>query len=223
VRRALVVLLLAACEGPVEPEAWQLAQDRVVSVRALPPRIRAGEHASLEGLRAHADGATTVEAPSVLNAPHSPLFAAVNFILDHWEVIAPDEAGLADARTQLGLAADAPILVELDVYFGPLSGTHFTTHKQLWLGDSAANPELPAIRVDAQPPGDTIAIARDRDITLAADADDVSWFTSCGRLRDASEPAAILVSGAACTGELAVVVRDGQGGTVWHVWPLTVE
>ncbi len=222
---------LAACQGPVEPEAWQLDQDRVLGVRATPPRIAAGEHAMVDGLRAHAGGATTVDAPSALTAPHSPLFAAVNFVFDHWEVIAPDEAALADARAQLGLAPGAPILVELDVYFGPLSGVHLTTHKQIWLGDTASNPELPAITVDGRAlvaapdatPEATLAIGRGADHTLAAAASDVSWFSSCGVLRDATELHAVLHADEPCTGELAVVSRDGRGGTVWHVWPLAVE
>ena len=39
-----------------------------------------------------------------MTAAHSPLFTAINFIFDHWEVIGPDEDALAAARSELGIA-----------------------------------------------------------------------------------------------------------------------
>lgn len=210
-KRALI--LLAACtQSPVAPEAWQLDQDRVVAVRATPPGVAPGEHAFIDALIAHADGPTTIEIPSVMTAAHSPLFEAVNFIFDHWEVIGPDEDALVAAREELGLAPGAPVPLDVTVIFGPLSGAHFTTHKQIWLGASAANPPLPALAIDP--------IAVDRDLALSAAATDVRWLTSCGTLHAADEPTAILRIDEPCTGELAVVVRDGAGGTVWQTQPI---
>ena len=60
-------------------------------------------------------------------------------------------------------------------------------------------------------------------VLLVATTTKVSWLTSCGTLRDSQEPEAILRLDAACTGELVVVVRDGDGGTTWQVWPLATE
>ena len=221
-RRALLVL--AACApAPIEPEAWQLDQDRVIAVRVTPPGIVAGEHATIDGLLAHAGGPTTVETPSAITAAGSPLFGAVNFLFDHFEVIAPDDATLAGARTQLGLAAGAPIPFPLAVFFGPLSGEHFNTHKDMWLGESDANPGLPALTIDGAPPAASLSVAVGRDIALVADAEAVRWLSSCGTLRDDDEPSAILHVDEACDGELVVVVRDGRGGTVWQVWPLAAE
>jgi hypothetical protein len=211
VKRALV--LLAACsQTPVAPEAWQLDQDRVVAVRSTPPRLAPGEHALVDALMAHADGPTTIEIPSAMTAAHSPLFQAVNFIFDHWEVIGPDEDALVAARISLGLAPGVPVPLEMTVIFGPLDGAHFTTHKQIWLGESAANPALPDLAIDP--------IALDRDLALAADATDVRWLTSCGTLYASDEPDAILRIDEPCSGELAVVVRDDAGGTVWQTQPI---
>jgi len=215
------LLLLAACAPkPIEPEAWQLDQDRVVAVRVTPPGIVAGEHALVDGLIAHADGPATIATPSAVTASGSPLFTAVNFLFDHYEVIGPDDTALADARAELGLAPGAPIPFELAVIFGPLSGDHFDTHKQMWLGEAAANPDLPAITIDGVAPDAAIAIATGRDIDLTAASEDVRWLTSCGTLRESEQPAAILRADEPCDGELVVVVRDDRGGTVWQVWPL---
>jgi hypothetical protein len=219
VKRALI--FLAACApGPVEPESWQLEQDRVVAVRVTPPGIGAGEHALVDALIAHADGPTTIATPSAMTAAGSPLFTAVSFLFDHYEVIGPDDTALADARTELGLAPGAPIPFELAVFFGPLSSDHFDTHKQMWLGEAAANPELPVITIDRAAPDAQIAIALDHEIELAVAADHARWLTSCGTLRDSDQPTAILSADQPCDGELVVVVRDDRGGTVWQVWPL---
>ena len=167
-----MLLLLAACApAPIEPEAWQLDQDRVIAVRVTPPGIVAGEHATIDGLVAHAGGPTTIETPSAVTAAGSPLFEAVNFLFDHYEVIAPDDVTLADARTQLGLAAGAPIPFPLAVFFGPLSGDHLTTHKNMWLGEVDTNPSLPALTIDGAPAAATLGVAVGRDIALFANAD----------------------------------------------------
>ncbi|MEO8840957.1 MAG: hypothetical protein ABI591_02505 [Kofleriaceae bacterium] len=218
------LLVLAACApAPIEPEAWQLDQDRVIAVRVTPPGIVAGEHATVDGLLAHAGGPTTVEVPSAITAAGSPLYTAVNYLFDHYEVIAPDDATLADARSQLGLAAGAPIPFPLAVFFGPLSGDHFNTHKDMWLGESDANPSLPALTIDGTPPAASLTLGLGRDIALGADSETVRWLSSCGTLRDSDEPNAILRVDDACDGELVVVVRDGRGGTVWQVWHLTAQ
>lgn len=215
---------LVACQDPIEPEQWQLDQDRAVAVRVTPPRILAGEHAIVDGLLAHGERPTTVDAPGVVVASPatSPFALAVNFIFDHYEVIAPDEAELAAARTQLGLATGDPVRFEISVYFGTVAHP-IITQKEMWFGASTANPTLPPITIGGAAPGASLVLPRDRDLLLVATATKVSWLTSCGTLRDSQEPDAILRLDAACTGELVVVVRDGGGGTTWQVWPLATE
>ena len=217
-----LVLLVAACAtpSPVEPQAWQLDQDRAVAVRVTPPSLAAGEHALVDALIAHADGPTTVESASVLIAPHSPLFTVVNYLFDHYELIAPDEATLADARIQLGLAPGALVPLEVDCDFEQYK---FLTVKQVLLGAHADNPALGAVTIAGQPPDATLALGRDSDIALHAAGATIRWLTSCGTLDASDEPDAVLHTGSSCSGELVVVERDGAGGTAWQVWPLTVE
>lgn len=215
-------LICAACttRTPVAPEAWQLDQDRVVAVRSTPQGLAAGEHGLVTALIAHADGPTTIEPPSTLNAGHSPLFGTVNFLFDHYELIAPDEATLADARGELGLAPGAPIPLEVECDFEQFT---FITQKQVVLGTHADNPVLSAIEIAGQPPAATVTVARDTEVALHTASITTRWLTSCGELADSDEPDAILHTGAPCTGELVVVERDGAGGIVWQVWPLVVE
>jgi hypothetical protein len=218
-KRALI--LVAACTGtPVAPEAWQLDQDRVVAVRSTPLGLAAGEHALVDALIAHADGPTTIEAPSTLIAAGSPLFGTVNFLFDHYELIAPDEPTLADARTELGLAAGVPIPLEVECDFEAFT---FITQKQVLLGTHADNPVLTAIAIAGHPPGATVTVAHDLDVALHTAGVTTRWLTSCGELGDSDEPDAVLHTGAPCQGELVVVERDDASGVVWQVWPLTVE
>lgn len=220
-KRGLLVLAACTTRSPVAPEAWQLAQDRVVAVRATPPSLAAGEHGLVDALIAHADGPTTVEAASVLVAAHSPLFATVNYLFDHYELIAPDEQTLADARVQLGLAAGEDIPLEVECDFEQFA---LITDKRVLLGRHADNPVLGPIAIGGQPAGATVVIAHDADVALEASGGTTTrWLASCGDLDRSDQPAAVLHAGAACSGELVVVERDATGGTVWQVWPLTVE
>lgn len=220
-KRALLLLGACTTRPEVAPEPWQLAQDRAVAVRSTPPGLAAGEHGLVDALIAHADGPTTVEPASVLVAAHSPLFGTVNYLFDHYELIAPDEATLADARVQLGIAAGEDIPLEVECDFEQFK---FITDKRVLLGRHADNPVLGAVTIGGQPAGPTVVVAHDADNVLeAAGGTSARWLTSCGDLERSDQPAAVLHTGAACAGELVVVERDGAGGTVWQVWPLAVE
>ncbi len=219
---ALALAPVGACQEPVPPEQWQLGQERAVAVRVTPPRIVAGQHALIDGLLAHAVGPTGVTAPGDVVALDTPLELAVNFIFDHWEVIAPDEATLVATRTQLGLGAGEPVPFELTVYFGTVAAP-IITQKRMWFGENVANPALPPILIAGATPGAALVLPRATDLSLRADAAQVSWLTSCGTLRDSQEPDAILRLDVPCTGELVVVIRTREGGTVWQVWPLGTE
>jgi hypothetical protein len=217
-KRALL-LVLAACHVDLEPP-WQLDHDRILAVRVTPPHLAAGEVALVDALVAHAGGPTTIEAPRGITATDAPggLFTAVNFSIDHWEIHGRDDAGLADARAELGLAADAPVPLELTVVITQT----LVAKKVIWLGDSRANPDLPAVIVDGVPPGPALDVPIGRDIPASAIASDVSWFTSVGTLVDDDQPTATLYVAPEDprSGEFAVVVRDDAGGVVWNVWPI---
>lgn len=220
-KRALLVLAACTTRSPVAPEPWQLAQDRAVAVRVTPPALAAGEHGLVDALIAHADGPTTVEPASVLVAAHSPLFGTVNYLFDHYELIAPDEATLAEARVELGLAAGEDIPLEVECDFEQFA---FITTKQVLLGRHADNPVLGPVTIGGQPAGTTVVVAHDAEVALqAAGGTSARWLTSCGDLERSDQPAAVLHTGPACAGELVVVERDGAGGTIWQVWPLAVE
>lgn len=213
-----LALALAACVPDSDPP-WLLDHDRIVAVRAEPPAILPGEVSRLDVLVAHHGGPTTVEQPLAASAPDQTLYTAVHFNLDHWQVDGPDEAQLAAARTELGLPDGAAVPLDITLHVtGPLYA-----EKRVLLGTTAQNPLLPGVSIDGAAAGATLAISAHHTATLLIEAQDVRWLTSCGELRDDHEARATLVTGETCTGELVVVVRDGNGGVVWQVWPLTVN
>jgi hypothetical protein len=214
-KRAWLVLL-AACDEPATLEPWQLDHDRVVAVRATPPHIAPGEIALFDSLIAHAGGPTTIEPVYNASAATAPgdLYTAVHFYIDHWQIDGPDQARLDVARGVLGLSADAPVPLEVTLELpGPLYA-----YKTVWLGDSRMNPPAPtlgygpdlergehALRFDPPPGGS------------------VRWLTSCGSLRDDTEPRATHVVDETCEGELVLVVRDDAGGVAWLVLPVRAK
>lgn len=218
-KRALVLVALAACV-PDGPPEWSLDRDRIVAVRAEPPGLAPGDIGHLDVLLAHAGAPTTVEAPQTMSASGSPLFTAVHFNIDHYQIDGPDEAQLASARAELGLPDGAPVPLDIELRVGgPLYAT-----KRVLLGVAAANPAMPAVTIGGQAPGATIEVgAHDDRVDLLIEATSAHWFTSCGELVDERDAAARLVTGDTCDGELVVVVRDGEGGVAWEVWPLAVR
>jgi hypothetical protein len=219
VKRVLVLATLVGCV-PDGPPEWTLDRDRIVAVRAEPPGIAPGAIGHLSVLLAHEGGPTTVEVPETMSASSSPLFTAIHFNIDHYQIDGPDEAQLASARTELGLPDGAPVPLDIELRVaGPLYAK-----KRVLLGIAADNPALPAVTIGVQPPGTVIEVAAHDDRTsLLIEATTAHWFTSCGELVDDREASATLVTGDACDGELAVVVREGEAGVVWGVWPLRVR
>jgi hypothetical protein len=233
VRRALLVLLLpvavltTGCAGDLDPP-WQLDHDRIVAVRATPPAIPAGGRSTLDALVAF-EGAGTSEAAPEGAMVVSPASLATVLANDGgaWVVTAPDEAGLAAARTELGLAADAPVPLQLGVAYG--GGTLFAL-KTVWLGMAADNPTLTAMTIDGAPMDaqPELVVGQLVDVELSVEAvetDDVNWLTSCGTMHDYDLPQAYLRVEAEdpTAGELAVVLRDERGGVAWQVWPIRAE
>jgi hypothetical protein len=225
VRVLVVVALLAACGGDLDPP-WQLDHDRIVAVRATPPAIVSGERAQLDGLIALA-GSSTVEQPPEVAMVISPesLASALAFEGGAWVVTAPDEAALAAARTELGLEAGAPVPLQLGVAYANQS---LIGLKSILLGTSAANPTMPTPLIDgapAPPPGTELVVGSLVDVPLSIEVletDEVNWLTSCGEMHDFDLPSAYLrvEVDSPTEGELAVVLRDDRGGVTWQVWPI---
>ena len=219
--RGLVVAIaagaLAACTGDVDPP-WQLDHDRIVAVRATPPHIPAGATSQLDVLVAHKGGPTAVVPPDAATVV-SP--RALADVLAGATVTAPSDERLAAARTELGLPAGAPVPLEVAIVAGGKPAT-----KIVWLGDSADNPALANVTIAGAPPPAMLVVPKLTDVRLSVDADDavdiVNWLTSCGTMHDYDLHAAYLrvERGDPASGELALVLRDGQGGVAWQVWPI---
>lgn len=199
-----LLVFLGACTPATDPP-WQLDHDRILAVRANPPALVPGDIGRIEVLLAHADAPVSVEDPDQAAAPGSPLFTAVHFDRDHWQIDAPDDMQLAAARAELHLPADAPVPLELKI-----REAGFNASKQVLLGVTAMNPPLPPVTVPTFEPGEH---------PLLIEATNVRWYTSCGELVDDDQPRATLILDEPCTGELVVVVRDGIG-VVWQVFPI---
>ncbi|MBC7975694.1 MAG: hypothetical protein H7138_12010, partial [Myxococcales bacterium] len=144
-----------------------------------------------------------------------------------WTVTAPDEAQLAGARTELGLAADAPVPLRIRVTFAQPA---LVAYKNIWLGQHADNPVLDPITIDGRDArtATTLTVAPETDIRLAVEFDathDVNWLTSCGTMHDYDLARAYLrvEPEDPQSGTLAVVVRDPDGGVSWRIWPITAE
>jgi hypothetical protein len=223
VKRLAFAVLLAACADETTPP-WQLDHERVVAVRSTPPHINSGEVARLSALVAHEGGPTEEVSPIGASAPFAPagLFTAVHFNLDHWQVDGANPEQLAQARTELGLADNAPVPLSVTLQF---PGRLFA-EKIVWLGDSRPNPDLPAVRVDGAELAGELQLAREAEASLVIevnDGDRARWLTSCGALDGEDSPRARLRVGERCDGELVLVVRDVFGGTVWSALPLHVQ
>jgi len=144
---------------------------------------------------------------------------------DDWVVTGPTAEELEAARAELGLAAGAPVPLQIGVAY---AGGDLLAIKVVWLGRTAANPQLGEIVVDGAPPPADIVIGRDVDVPLAieaAETDEVNWLTSCGNMHDFDLPEAYLrvEPDNPTEGQLAVVVRDQGGGVAWQVWPIRAE
>jgi hypothetical protein len=159
-KRACLLAMLVGCV-PDGPSEWTLDRDRIVAVRAEPPGIAPGVVGHLSVLLAHDGAPTTVEVPETMSASSSPLFTAIHFNIDHYQIDGPDEAQLASARAELGLPDGAPVPLDIELRVaGPLYAK-----KRVLLGIAADNPALPAVTIGAMPPGAVIEVAAHDDQT----------------------------------------------------------
>jgi hypothetical protein len=224
---AVAVLGAGACIGDLDP-AWQLNHDRIIAVRATPPSIAPGQRSTIDALLGTKGAKTSVAAPelAMVVSPAS-LASALTFTGGAWTVTAPSEDRLAAARTELKLAADAPVPLEIGVAY---ANQTLVATKAIKLGVAANNPALVDLMINGQPASDAeIVVGKLVPVPLSIAADDalfdVTWLTSCGTMHDFDLPAAHLQVEAKDpdAGELAVVLRDAQGGVPWQVWPIHAE
>lgn len=233
----LVALLSSGCFDDVD-RIWELDHDRIIAVRATPPRIQSGEQATLDALIGKKGASPSEEVPAVamVVSPES-LASTLSFTGGAWVVTAPEEEQLAAARTELGLEADAPVPLVVGVAF-PASvfpsgeiAEGLAATKTVWLGDTAENPVLAPAEVNGVDATmmPEIVVPKGVDVRLRVPFEvtevDVNWLTSCGTMYDYDLPAAYLrvEDDDSHEGDLAVVVRTDEGGVAWHVWPIRAE
>lgn len=233
--RLIGLVALAGCNADID-EPWQLAHDRIIAVRANPPRIMPGETAKLELLLGFAEMPTAVRGPDFATVVSPPSLAGtVAPGPDGWVVTAPSEDALAAARAELKLDPGAPVPLQIGVGVTwpyevmSVDGRTFGATKTVWLGDRAENPELVGVTIDGREPEDEVVVPTEQKVPLHVEADDkvaiVNWLTSCGEMHDYDLHEAYLkvLPDQPQEGELALVLRDGRGGVAWRVWPIRAQ
>jgi hypothetical protein len=224
---AAAAAALAGCTMDVDP-AWQLDHDRVIGVRATPPRIASGEAAQIDALIGHKGAPPEQVEPDTaeLVSPAS-LAGALGRSGGHWTITAPGDAGLAAGRRELGLPDGDPVPVRVRVRF---TASGLSALKVVWLGQHTDNPVLDPVAIDGKD-GRALAaitVAAGVDVPLAVEFDDtfnINWLTSCGTMHDFDLARAHLrvEPDDPHAGTLALVVRDDLGGVAWQLWPITAE
>src|SRR5262249_28395337 len=113
----LAAIAAAGCTGDIDPP-WQLSHDRIVAVRADPPGIAPGQTSRIDALLAHKGEMTSVATPelAMVTSPSS-LGDVLTISGGTWTVTAPDEDRLAAARSELQLAAGAPVPLQIGVSY----------------------------------------------------------------------------------------------------------
>jgi len=231
----LLLIALVGCDADLD-EPWQLDHDRIIAVRATPPRIVSGAESSIDALvgRKGARPAEEVPPAAQVVSPES-LANTLRFDAGRWLVTAPDETRLAAARVELGLMPGAPVPLVVGVAFletafpSGIPDEPVPAIKTVWLGEAADNPVL-TTEVDGvdAPTAPELVVAPLTDVPLSVatdETDDVNWLTSCGTMRDFDLPQAYLRVELedVQAGDLAVVVRTERGGVAWRIWPIRAE
>jgi hypothetical protein len=225
-RAWLLLIALSACAGDID-EQWQLAHDRIIAVRATPPGILPGETSVIDGLFGSKTGHPVELAPQIATvvAPMS-LQNTLRRDAGKWVVTAPDAAGLAAARAELGIAADKPVPLQIGVAY---ADQQLLAVKTVYLGEARQNPVLEDMLIDgAAPPATEIVVPELTDVPLSVKAEDpdvVNWLTSCGTMHDFDLPNAYLrvETEDPHEGDIAVVLRKTDGGVAWRVWSCRVQ
>ncbi len=230
-----LLAILVGCSGELD-EQWELDHDRIIAVRATPPRIVSGAESTIDTLVGRKGGRPVEETPpgAQVVSPQS-LANTLRFEGGTWIVTAPDEARLAAARVELGLEVGAPVPLSVGVAFpqtafpSGLRDEPLAAIKNVWLGDRGDNPVItPTIDGVDAPTTTELVVAPLTDVALSVDVgedDNVNWLTSCGTMRDFDIAQAFLRVEVEDmqAGDLAVVVRTELGGVAWRVWSIRAE
>jgi hypothetical protein len=216
VRWAAALLVLAGCADQ-GAQPWDLEHDRVIAVRATPPRAVPGERVVLDALVTTVEGGPAEVVPSELTLPPATV-ESLRGVVDDVEVVCPDDALLQVARVELGLDADAPVPLTV-IVAAPVGDEVRAAIKTVWFGDVGANPAIGEIRVTGEP-----AVGVELELAIDATEDDeVDWLTSHGDISDVDDPVAHLVVDEPGPVTIVAVLRDGLGGVAWQVATLDVR
>lgn len=222
---------LVGCTSDVD-QAWQLDHERVIALRATPPRLAMGEIAELDALRGYVGQAPQEADPELVEVvTPTSLASALSRQGTSWRVTAPSAAQLDAARAELELAATAPVPLDLRFTFrGSGEGADLVARKLVWLGEHADNPTLETVTIDGAdaPAAAPLVVGVAVDIPVAVDFDDrynINWLTSCGTMHDFDLARAYLrvEPEDAQEGTFALVVRDDRGGVAWRLWPISAR
>ena len=223
----VIAIALVGCDNNTDPR-WELHHDRIIAVRVTPPHLLAGQTAVIDSFDTSGEYGVAVQLPTQVGvAPTTPaeLAGIVSGDPTGWIVTAPTDDVLDDARTDLGLAAGAPVPVELTTTI-VIDDLNLPATKLVWFGDQRDNPVPGPVTVNGVAPTDAITVPYNVDVPIAMDIDPsitVNWFTSCGSLDDDDNEHAALLHvnpGDELVGQFAVVVRDDFGGVGWESWTM---
>lgn len=232
-----VALAVGACGIDID-QPWELEHDRIIAVRAEPPRIMSGETSQIDLLVGFKEMPINERPPDVAQVV-SPMSLASALAVDSegkWVVTAPGEDQLDAARAELGLMPDSKVPLTIGVAAAwpnpvtSIDSMHFGATKLVWIGETAANPAMAGITIDGNDPNGTdLVIPKDGETHLFVEGDDekdiVNWLTSCGEMHDYDSHQAYMTVGVddPTEGQLALVFRDEHGGVAWRIWNIRAE
>ncbi len=215
------------------PQRWALDGARVLAVRLSAPGLAAGEQTIIDALVVDDAGVPSVIAPAlatlaVEGAGPTPLTVSAGE--DGWIATAGDAEAIAAARASAGLTAEQPLEVPIGAAFA-IAEPALIAVKRVRLGETAANPPTPSLRVDGAIAAGAVTVDRGRAIALTIDAVvdepalEIAWLTSTGTLTGSQTAAATLELAADDPGggHVVVIVRSEVGGVAWAWTELAVR
>ena len=216
------------------PQRWALDGARVLAVRLSAPGLAADEQATIDALVVDEAGVPSVIAPALVTvAVEGPAPLTVSAGEDGWTATAGDAEAIAAARVSAGLTAEQPLEVPIGAAFA-IAEPALIAVKRVRLGETAANPPTPSLRVDGAIAAGAVTVDRGRAIALTVEgalgvddepALEIAWLTSTGTLTGSQTAAATLELAADDPGggHVVVIVRSEVGGVAWAWTELAVR